>query len=311
MARTAGYLLILAGVGVASTLLPFGSDADSALRIPDVFSRWVGDDVPVVTIVPVEAPAVRVAGPAPARPQAVAAPPPVSPTHVVVTLPPRSEHSAMVPHAAVGPGTDPAALARDLQRELKRVGCYSGDLNGVWSMTSRRAMKAFTDRVNAALPVDTPDAILLSLVRAHQGDACGKPCPAHEALAEDGRCLPTAVLAHLNRKAASPGEQAKRKEPAGRPAGVISGWTTTVSVLPPPPPAAVPPQGRMALAGPQTEPPPAAAGEAAPGSSPAARTGKAKVPRAARVRREDRRVAQRPAQRSRFVETFFRNLVLN
>jgi hypothetical protein len=78
----------------------------------------------------------------------------------------------------------------------------------VWSMTSRRAMKAFTDRVNAALPVDTPDAILLSLVRAHQGDACGKPCPAHEALAEDGRCLPTAVLAHLNRKAASPGEPA-------------------------------------------------------------------------------------------------------
>ena len=154
MARAAGYLLILAGVGVASTLLPFGSDADSALRIPDVFSRWVGDDVPVVTIVPVEAPAVRVAGPAPAKPQAVAAPLPVSPTHVVVTLPPRSEHSAMVPHAVVGPGTDPAALARDLQRELRRVGCYSGDLNGVWSMTSRRAMKAFTDRVNAALPVD-------------------------------------------------------------------------------------------------------------------------------------------------------------
>jgi hypothetical protein len=118
MARAAGYLLILAGVGVASTLLPFGSDADSALRMPDVFSRWVGDDVPVVTIVPVEAPAVRVAGPAPTKAQAIAAPPSVSPTHVVVTLPPRSEPSAMVPHAVVGRGTDPAALARDLQREL-------------------------------------------------------------------------------------------------------------------------------------------------------------------------------------------------
>ena len=37
-------------------------------------------------------------------------------------------------------------------------------------------MKAFTDRVNAALPVDTPDPILLSLVRAHPGDASAQYC---------------------------------------------------------------------------------------------------------------------------------------
>jgi hypothetical protein len=315
MARAAGYLLILAGVGVASTLLPFGSDADSALRLPDVLSRWAGDEVPVVTIAPVEPPVTRVAVPVPAGAQpAAAVPQSAHATPVVVTLPPRSEPSPMVQQPAVGRGTDPAALARDLQRELRRVGCYAGDLNGVWTLASRRSMKAFTDRVNAALPVDAPDPILLSLVRAHQGDACGKPCPAHEALAEDGRCLPTAVLAHLNRKAA-PATEAASAKAKERPAPAISGWTTTVSVLPPPPapssPVAAPPPGRMALAGPQAEPPPATAGEAAPGPSPSARTGKAKASRAARVRREERRYVQRSYARSRFVETFFRNLVLN
>jgi hypothetical protein len=176
-------------------------------------------------------------------------------------------------------------------------------------------MKAFTDRVNAALPVDTPDPILLSLVKAHQEDACGKPCPAHEALAEDGRCLPTAVLAHLNRKAAPASDPASVRT-RERPASAISGWTTTVSVLPPPAPprpmTAPPPSGRMALAGPQAEPPPAAAGEAAPAPPPSARTGKAKGPRAARTRREERRYVERTyPRRSRFVETIFRNLVLN
>jgi hypothetical protein len=71
----------------------------------------------------------------------------------------------------------------------------------------------------------------------------------------------------------------------------------------------------MALAGPQAAPPaepvPATAGEAAPAPSPGARTGKAKAPRAARVRREERRYVQRSYPRSRFVETVFRNLVLN
>jgi hypothetical protein len=66
----------------------------------------------------------------------------------------------------------PAALARELQRELKRVGCYEGDINGVWTTSTRLAMSAFTERVNAKLPVDKPDQILLSLVQGHEGKAC-------------------------------------------------------------------------------------------------------------------------------------------
>jgi hypothetical protein len=312
MARAAGYLLILAGVGIASTLLPLGSDADSALRLPDVLSRWGGDDVPIVTVAAVEPAPSRAAAPASTTPRPDVVAQPASASPVVVTLPPRSEPAQIVQQPAVGRGTDPAGLARELQRELRRVGCYAGDLDGVWAMASRRAMKAFIDRVNAALPVDTPDPILLSLIKAHHGDVCGKPCPAHERFAEDGRCLPTAVLAHLGKRSAPSAAAVRGNEASARPAPAISGWTATVSALSPAV-AAVPPPGRMALAGPQAGPPPAAVAETAPAPSPALRASKEKSSRAARVvRREERRVVQRSYPRqSRFVETFFRNLVLN
>lgn len=68
---------------------------------------------------------------------------------------------------------DIASLIREIQRELKRVGCYDGELNGRWNAQSRQAMKAFADYVNAKLPVDRPDYVLLRLAQSHQGPACG------------------------------------------------------------------------------------------------------------------------------------------
>jgi hypothetical protein len=68
---------------------------------------------------------------------------------------------------------DQAALARELQKELKRVGCYNGEISGVWTTSSRLAMKTFVERVNAALPIDKPDPVLLNLVQGHREPACG------------------------------------------------------------------------------------------------------------------------------------------
>ena len=68
-------------------------------------------------------------------------------------------------------------LARTLQSELQRVGCYDREINGIWTTSSRMAMQMFLERVNAALPFDEPNEILLSLVQAHNGAACRKPCP--------------------------------------------------------------------------------------------------------------------------------------
>lgn len=92
------------------------------------------------------------------------------------------------------PRLDRASLARELQRELKRVGCYEGEINGVWTTSSRMAMKTFTDRVNATLPIEQPDYILLSLVKGHPDNACGT-CPEGQVSASGGRCVPRAILA--------------------------------------------------------------------------------------------------------------------
>jgi hypothetical protein len=126
--------------------------------------------------------------------------------------PPKPEPAAVAPVAR-----DPASLARALQRELKRVGCYEGEVSGVWSPPSRAAMKAFTEHVNATLPVDAPDQILLALVQGHRGQACGAACRPNEAQAGDGRCLPKAIVAKADRT----GDQADAKtEPAITPVPV-------------------------------------------------------------------------------------------
>ena len=120
----------------------------------------------------------------------------------VYTVPGRTETVAIPASQAppvVTPGlpTDRATLTRQLQRELKRVGCYSGDINGVWTTSSRLAMKAFVDHANASLPIHAPDPVLLSLVRSHPDGTCAAPCP-------PGRvCEPTAPAGRTNDEQAS------------------------------------------------------------------------------------------------------------
>jgi len=94
---------------------------------------------------------------------------------------------------------DRVALARALQRELKRVGCYGGEITGVWTTSSRMAMKAFTERVNAALPVDAPDPVLLSLVQGHRDKACATACPAGQTATDGGVCTLKAVPARIGK----------------------------------------------------------------------------------------------------------------
>lgn len=147
-------------------------------------------------------------------------------TAVVVTLPARpveARPSATPPppKPAVTPG-DRDGLARELHRELKRVGCYEGDVSSAWTAQSRRAMKAFTDRVNATLPVDQPDYILLRLLQGHDGRACGAPCPAGQTSTDSGRCVPQAVIAKAPDSAPAPArEPAPESKPETKPRDVV------------------------------------------------------------------------------------------
>jgi hypothetical protein len=122
----------------------------------------------------------------------------------VYTVPRRPVQPASPVPAAAAKLIDPddrAALARALQHELKRVGCYSGEITGVWTTSSRMAMKTFVERVNAALPIDNPDPVLLSLVQGRRDRACGA-CPAGQTAAAGGACVPNAVLANGAREPA-------------------------------------------------------------------------------------------------------------
>jgi peptidoglycan hydrolase-like protein with peptidoglycan-binding domain len=153
---------------------------------------------------------------------------------VVVTLPSNPRPTTPQQVATVNPH-DKAALARELQSELKRAGCYHGEINGVWTGSTRQAMKAFMGRVNAALPTDLPDSILLTLVRSYPKKVCGEPCPEGQRLADGDRCLLMALVA-------------QPKAPQQGAPGLITDWTTKTTVARAP--LVDQGEGAMALGGP-------------------------------------------------------------
>jgi hypothetical protein len=265
MSKAAGIVLILSGLGLAALAM----SSELAIRGSDA-SRQVADaNVARVAAKPVEP--VAVPRPQPvlrtaAAPHPEAAPPGIAP--VVVTLAPRSGDAAPVRMAVIPRDRD--SLARELQKELRRVGCYEGELNGVWTPATRRAMKIFTDRVNATLPVDEPDAVLFAMVQSQQERVCGKPCPVDQGLSEDGRCLPNAILAKAARRPPLTVAQLPKADPApvARRGTTVAGWSARVAAAAPalPPAVAVAPAARqvpvddrMGLAGPMAEPKRAAA----------------------------------------------------
>jgi hypothetical protein len=186
-----------------------------------------------------------------------------APAAAVRPFPPAGPPAGEPQKATATPG-DRASLTRELQRELQRVGCYDGDVSGTWTTSSRMAMKAFTDRVNASLPIDQPDYILLSLVQRHPGKACGAGCPSGQSLVEE-RCVPSAVLAKAG-KATAPVEAkageakvAETKPPEPRPADRTTSWAPTAGLAPD---LRSPPiRGNAALVGPKGEPSPSAVQE--------------------------------------------------
>ena len=205
MSKASGFVLLVAGLAAAAYVLPSGerhgrAGAAAALhrccQDPAAKRRERGRRRDA------RAPARGAAGAA-----AVAAAP--SARHAIL-LGAGRRHARAAPERAAGAAPQKAgavpqdrdAIGRELQKELKRVGCYEGELNGAWTPSTRQAMKAFTDRVNATLPTDEPDSILLTLVQAYQDKVCGKPCPAGQGLSDVGRCVPNAILARAAKKGA-------------------------------------------------------------------------------------------------------------
>ena len=140
-------------------------------------------------------------------------PSPAAPATTVFSV--RQRWLSMQVAGANAQSQDGDVLTKELQRQLRRVGCYSGEINGVWTQSARRAMQTFTNRVNATLPVERPDPILLAMLRGHPDKDCGKPCPLDENQTPEGRCIPGAMT----------GLSIKATLAQPKPKPLITGWT--------------------------------------------------------------------------------------
>jgi peptidoglycan hydrolase-like protein with peptidoglycan-binding domain len=109
------------------------------------------------------------------QPEAPLAPQVVAPTQQPAVFAATQDRPVPRP-ASVDAAPDRASLTRALQRELKRVGCYSGEINGVWTPSTRHAGEAFLALANAKLPVAEPDPVLLALVQGNRSTSCVTPC---------------------------------------------------------------------------------------------------------------------------------------
>ncbi len=85
-----------------------------------------------------------------------------------------------------------ATLVRSIQTELTRLGCFSGEIDAQWSADTRHAMRMFNTRIDATLPVEKPDYILLTLLRGQSAAGCGRQCPAGQ-----DSCVPVAMTADV------------------------------------------------------------------------------------------------------------------
>lgn len=148
-------------------------------------------------------------------------------------------------------------LARSIQEELRRVGCYSGDIDGSWGTSTQRAMRTFTERVNATLPTDQPDYILLTLLQGQTETTCGPTCRSGETMSSNGTCLPRAIVAQQQRTPAQsaaarqqavPSNTASPATSSDQRVAAASSWATRVERVPSETPAPLP--GRMAIGAP-------------------------------------------------------------
>jgi hypothetical protein len=202
MSRLGALLLLSAGAALGSycyLVPPAENETDLAeiTRISAAPDRDYRNDVAVRTFSPAS-PVFRDVIPV-ATSEAASPSSPAAGTWTTVV----SSGQAIVTPVSSSSAGDPetrANLASDLQRELKRAGCYGGEITGIWSAATKRAMAAFVDRANATLPINQPDYVLLALVQSHREIACTAGCPAGQVAAEDGRCMPRAVVAQASKK---------------------------------------------------------------------------------------------------------------
>jgi hypothetical protein len=85
------------------------------------------------------------------------------------------------------PTVDPTEVARSVQSELTRLGCFTGDANAPWSRASREAVERFNRQTGMKLDVAAASTDTLDALRGRSGRICPLQCgPGF--IVSDGRC---------------------------------------------------------------------------------------------------------------------------
>lgn len=90
----------------------------------------------------------------------------------VASLPPAQAS----PDAAKSVSPAPQDIPRLLQAELRRVGCKTGEIDGEWNASARRALSSFNDNAGTKLDVKLASIDALDTVKARTGRVCPLDC---------------------------------------------------------------------------------------------------------------------------------------
>jgi len=118
------------------------------------------------------------------------------------------------PKPPAAPQIDQADVTRLLQAHLKRVGCNSGNVDGTWDDSSRKALELFNKNANTQFDVKIASLDALDVVRSKTDRVCPLIC-AKGQKEDGGRCIQISCGSgsFLN----SSGACEKRPDPVSKP----------------------------------------------------------------------------------------------
>lgn len=131
------------------------------------------------------------AAPAAPTPNAVAAPPADAAGKPDTPKEGEGAATAAPADATAAPGPSPVTLRPEelaiaVQTELKRVGCYPGEIDGAWGGQSRQALAAFGHFAKVEVAEPAPTAKILAIIKGKGAAVCVDGGEAQPPAAEAG-----------------------------------------------------------------------------------------------------------------------------
>jgi uncharacterized caspase-like protein len=95
---------------------------------------------------------------------------------------------AALPDPSAPAPPSPAELAKSVQTELRRVGCFTGPTDGEWNKSSRRSLELFNKSAGTRLDVKLASLDALDAIKSKPARVCPLICE-HGSRADGDRCV--------------------------------------------------------------------------------------------------------------------------